>query len=991
MKTSHLLSFAIVLIATSLETSAIAEPAIASVLETHCGKCHGATKQKGNLRLDSRAAALRGGDEGTALVPNEPDRSPLLTRLTASDPELRMPPEGPSVPKADIERIRAWIAAGAPWQESAAEQERTERARNHWAIQPVRGGFPAGTTIDSLIGQSLRANGLSPSSEADRRTLIRRLSFDLHGLPPSPEQVDSFIKDPDENAYAKLVDTFLASPRYGERWARHWLDIAHYADTHGFERDQLRPNAWRYRDYVIDSLNRDKPYDLFLREQIAGDIVSPTNPESIIATGFLAAGPWDFVGNVETRSEVLRRAARAADLDDMITQVITASVGLTINCARCHDHKLDPISQREYFSLISIFSGTKRADRDVDPTQSERVQKERSRLKEQLGKIRSEIAKLSGQGLDLADMVGGGDGTGTGRKGFGVDPRTGNTTGDKLGYHRDIQTNRLQRIAWPSDLQKLSHALEWIFVPDGSGDVKVGLNQSITGIPKTSGHAWDAIRNGPLNAQRSTTLDGTDFATAGHSILGMHANIGATFNLKTIRAQIGSAPLRLSGTIGFGADASASKSRADMTVIIDSYVAFQRLGLRKDETCLLDISIPTDASTFSIIATDGGDGIGNDLLFIGDPRIAPDAATVARSPSDESRLQDLRTQAQSVELSLKDLPDPAKVFAIVTEQKPKAIKMQRRGNPEDETQEVIPATISWLRHTKPEIGDNDLPEGERRRSLAAWITHPDNPLTRRVIVNRLWHHHFGSGMVLTPSDFGLGGDKPSHPELLDWLADQLIQNRWSLKAVHRLILLSQTYRQSSLVDEQHLAAQSMDTQNRLLWRQNPRRLDAESIRDSVLAVSGDLNLSTGGPGFRDFKYTEAYAPIYQYITPETPEHFRRSIYRFIVRTTPHQLMTTLDCPDPANLTPARVQTTTPLQALVMSNNPFFLKQSQRLANSLATAHALPPEQIRAAFLQTLQRPPTPNEADAGRALLERSDLTGLCRMLINSNEFIHID
>jgi hypothetical protein len=340
---------------------------------------------------------------------------------------------------------------------------------------------------------------------------------------------------------------------------------------------------------------------------------------------------------------------------------------------------------------------------------------------------------------------------------------------------------------------------------------------------------------------------------------------------------------------------------------------------------------------------------------------------------------------------IRALPAAEKVYAITTEPTPAPIKIQRRGNPEDQTEEVAPGALAWLRHSPPILGDNALPEGERRRALAEWITSPANPLTRRVIVNRLWHHHFGAGIVSTPSDFGLGGDRPSHPELLDWLADQLLKNQWSLKSIHRLILLSHTYRQLSDTDSTHANAPALDAQNRLLWRQNPRRLDAESIRDAILSVCGSLNTAKGGPGFRDFKYTEAYAPIYEYITPDSPDLFRRSIYRFIVRTTPHRLMTTLDCPDPANLTPARVQTTTPLQALTMSNNPFILKQSAHLANQICSAQPSLETQVHHAFRAILQRPPTPAESLAASRAVEQTSLAELCRTLLNTNEFVYID
>ena len=967
------------------------EEKIRPLLETHCIKCHGEKKQKGNLRLDSRQAALRGGNDGPSITPGNPSESRLVQRITSTDPNSRMPPDGDPLSQSAIETLRNWIASGATWPESAADREKADQFLRHWAVQPIPTAFPPNTSIDSLIHSSLSKKNLNPSPEADRRTLIRRLAFDLHGLPPSPEQTELFANDQDPKAYEKLVDQLLASPHYGERWARHWLDIAHYADTHGFERDQIRPNAWRYRDYVIDSFNHDKPYDRFLQEQIAGDILAPSNTASVIATGFLAAGPWDFVGHVETKSEMLRRSARAGDLDDIITQVFTATLGLTVNCARCHDHKLDPISQREYYSLWSIFAGVKRGDRDTNVEQAARTESQRKSLQRDLDTTRAELARLNGEGLDLADIVGGGNGRGSGRKDFGINPRNGTFTKEKLSYHRDLKTNLLQRVNWPTDIKDAPHALTWIFVPDGKSPFNLPQTTPIKGIPATSGHAWDAIRNGPLNAQRSTTLNGIDYATANHSLLGMHANSGAIFDLKIIRTILETTALRFTGVIGFGADSGAASTRADFTVLVDAKTSFQRIGILKNETVPLDIAIPADAETLTLIATDGGDGIGNDLLFIGDPRLSPDQPHTSLSPTDIAHRNHLREKSQQLDQQIRALPTQEKVYAIVTEPNPAPIKVQRRGNPEDQTEEVTPGALEWLRHSPPILGHNDIPEGERRRALAEWITARSNPLTRRVIVNRLWHHHFGTGLVSTPSDFGLGGDRPSHPELLDWLADQLLKNHWSLKSIHRLILLSHTYRQQSGIDSAHANAPSLDAQNRLLWRQNPRRLDAESIRDAVLSVCGSLNPEIGGPGFRDFKYTEAYAPIYEYITPDNPALFRRSIYRFIVRTTPHRLMTTLDCPDPANLTPARVQTTTPLQALTMSNNSFILNQAARLAEKIAATHPSLEAQVQHAFHAILQRTPTPSESLAATRAVNQTSLAELCRTLLNTNEFVYLD
>ncbi|MFO1436847.1 MAG: DUF1553 domain-containing protein [Verrucomicrobiaceae bacterium] len=933
---------------------------IRPLLQERCIECHGEKKQKGELRLDAKVHAFKGGHDGPAILAGKADASPLFQRITSTDDDERMPPKGDGLKPEEIALLKSWIDSGAKWPENANDKAAlTDKRLQHWSVQPIKGASalaesvglkPELLSIDAFIDAKLHANGLTMSPQADAHTLKRRLHFDLLGLPPSDVSDTSDLSD---QAYEALVDSLLASPHFGERQARHWLDIVHYADTHGFERDQLRPNAWRYRDYVINAFNTDKPYDQFIQEQIAGDLM----PKPVIdALGFLSAGPWDFVGQVETKSDMLRRAARALDLDDMVTQTLTATMGITINCARCHDHKLDPITQEEYYRLWAVFAGVKRGDRELDPAATKQLAVEKARLGKELAQTRTQIAKLAGEGLELAKLL---------PDGSGIDIRNGSVTKDKLGYHRDIQTNRLQKVpSVPSVL--------WVFIPNGP-KVPIAFKQEVSGIPATSGHFWDMIANRPLNAQRITTLGGTDFATKGHSLLAMHANSGITFDLAKLRELSGLKAMRLTGLVGFGASKEAAGTKADFTVFVDDELKFQKLKLRKDETAALDLDVPAKAKTLTLIATDGGDGIGNDLLFIGDPKLVPEIAETRLSEAQKADLTQLRAEAQKLEKALQGLPEPEKVYAVVSAEKPPVIKVQRRGNPEDEAQEVTPGAFAWVKHASVSFGDHQTPEAQRRLALANWITHPENPLTARVIVNRLWHHHFGQGLVNTPSDFGIGGSAPSHPELLDYLARELMTHGWSLKHVHKLIVMSKAYRQRSV------GSVPSDGSNRLIWRQNPRRLDAETLRDTVLAVSGKLNLERGGPGYRDFNYTEAYAPIYEYVTPDKPELWRRSIYRFIVRTTPHQFMTTLDCPDPANLTPARAQTTTALQALTLSNNEFMLQQARHLAERAKT-----PER---AFQLCFQRDARPDELAAAKKL----DLVSLCRMLLNANEFVYVD
>ena len=857
------------------------------------------------------------------------------------------------------------------------------RKSGYWSLKPiVRPSVPtkfyeagkAINPIDALIQQSLDRMNLAPSPEADRRTLIRRLHFDLIGLPPNPEVVEAFVTSKNPKAYDKLVDQLLASPHYGERFARHWLDIAHYADTHGFERDKLRPNAWPYRDYVISAFNEDKPYMEFLREQIAGDVLRPDDEDAVIATGFLAAGPWDFVGQVEARSGVLRRSARALDLDDMATQVFTSALGVTLNCARCHDHKLDPISQEEYYRITAVFAGVKRADRSVSDALKNKLVKERHQLLEAINRI--------APGVDLADVVGGGDGLGSGAFKDGIDPRTGRIERKPMGFLTDINPNQFTISP--------NRFVDGVFIPQ-TGQDKPDIPISSTGltIPSVSGadgNAWDVIRNGPVNSTHSTVLGGVDFTKEGNTLLGLHANAGITFDLAELRTTLGRDNLSFTSQVGyFGA--RRDNAFADARVYIDGREAVKILKLKRSESLQnVDILLPASVRFLTLMATASGNGIGSDQVGFGNPKLQ---ATETKLTEKQRRLLvDLHKRKKVLDDKI-DAPGNRKVYAVVPETKMPEVRILERGNPEAPAGvPLAPGALSALHMLDPDLGGVASTEAERRLALAHWITHEDNPLVHRVMVNRLWQWTFGNGIVETSSDFGLGGQKPSHPELLDWLAEELRTRNGSIKAITRLIVTSATYRQVSYTAH----GTEADAGNRFLWRQNPRRLQAEAIRDAVLATSGKLNLKAGGPGYRDFKYTEAYAPIYRYITPDTPDLWRRSIYRFVVRTTPHEFLTTLDCPDPANLTPKRLTTTTALQALTLSNNPFMLKQVGYFAARLKQdAGAKAADQVDRAFRLALGRPPEPAEFNVALQTVRDKGLFALCHALLNANEFAYVD
>jgi hypothetical protein len=858
----------------------------------------------------------------------------------------------------------------------------------HWSLRPVtRQLVPAvrdaawvRNPIDAFVLAKLEGQGLAPSAAADSRTLIRRLSFDLTGLPPTPEEVSAFVSDASPDAYEKLVDRLLASPAYGERWGRHWLDVAHYADTHGFERDQRRPNAWRYRDWVIDALNRDLPYDEFIRLQIAGDVVAPQDPAAVTATGFLAAGPFDYVGQVETMAGTLRRQARADDLDDMVTQVITSTVGLTINCARCHDHKFDPISQAEYYRLWAVFAGVTRGDRTIDA----KVEAERKRLGAEIAALGTALAGLPEDAVDLADVVAGGDGSGAAPPGRGIDPRSGAATEARTDFLAEIKLNQYARTTNP--------LVDGVFIPDGGegGQTAVPVSSTgitVTGLPKTSAASWDYVTKGPFSLLQSTVLGGVDYAQPPHSMLGLHANKGITFDLDAVRAaRPGRKVLRFTAVAGNG-----GVGRADFHVYVDGKPKVVQIGITEiSRVYPVDVELAEGDRFLTLIATDGAGDIGSDQIFFGDPKLvlspAPGEESVAAATEAErTRIARARADAAA---RLAALPPEHKVYGAVPGEVP-PVHLLKRGDPESPGDAVTPGTVACVGGSLPsDLGDATTPEGQRRLALADWIVHPDNPLTARVVVNRLWHHHFGRGIVDTPSDFGRNGGPPSHPELLDWLASEMRERKWSLKAMHRLMVTSNTYRQRSTPTPAGLAA---DADNRLLWRMNPRRLEAEAVRDSVLAATGKLNRQAGGPGFEPFNYVDKYAPVYEYVTADRPEVWRRSVYAFVVRSVPNPFMDVLDCPNPSNLTPARSSTTTALQALALLNNPFMLRQAHYFAERVAAEAGTPEAQVARAYELAFARPPSAAEVEAGRALVGKRGLLPFCRVLLNANEFVHVD
>jgi hypothetical protein len=829
------------------------------LLELRCISCHGPDKVKGGLRLDSRAAALKGGESGPALVPGKPAESLIVQAVMHARPDLEMPPKD-KLTRADIAVFERWIKDGAPWPEmklvgAAPKLPSGERLGNAWSdsrnpivrifggqrlglwsLKPIRRAeLPsvrrkdwAQTPIDRFVLARLEARGLEPSPVADRHTLARRLYFDLTGLPPTPEEMREFLADQSADAYEKLVDRLLRSPRYGEHWARLWLDVIRYSDSNGFDWDEFRPRAWRFRDYVIRSFNNDKPFDQFIREQLAGDELLAGPPRDameqdyLIATGYLRLGPHDNSAasfNEQDRS-------RAELMADLVETTGSAFLGLTMSCCRCHDHKYDPLSQADHYRMRAFFEAVKFAD-DLP--------------------------------LDVA--------------------------GDQDAIERHNQ-------AFESRLKPLEQQRDELWK-----GVKARLREE---------------RIGKLSQEERDLLK-------------------------------------------LGKDQCTSEQKEKIQAIE------KKIDPRDKEITA-----------------------------------ALNAEEKAKKEEWAKQIDGLKSQKRSFTLGLlmTDTSDKIPVTRILFQ-----------GNYKQERDPVEAGFISMLNPNPAVLRQPLNPKTTGRRlTLAEWIVANDNPLTARVLVNRIWQNHFGRGLVATPNDFGLAGAQPTHPELLDWLASELMGQGWSLKKLHRLIVTSAVYRQVSSSSERLTKrATAIDSENNLLWRQNLRRLTAEELRDSLLAVSGNLLERSGGPPvWPDLPAEILQAnPAFLDDGPDKTKGWRpsasneqgvRSIYLVQKRTVRVPFLETFDLPENSVSCARRTESVVPTQALALLNGSAATQGARILAARVGNSgESSPGKLVDLVFDFVLQRKPTADERRACVTLFEQRSLVELCRALLNLNEFIYID
>jgi hypothetical protein len=933
---------------------------IQPILADKCLSCHASDKKKSGLSLDSRADALKGGDNySPAIKPGQSAQSPLIHLVAGLVPDMLMPKKGDALTAQQIGIFRAWIDQGAVWPNDRI----LAKATVHWSLKPVvRPAEPKAkqrnvkiqNPIDSFVIAKLAEHKLSLSPEADRRVLIRRLYFDLIGMPPTPREVEAFVADRHKDAYENVAQRLLASPRYGECWARHWLDVVRFAETCGFEMNTPRPNAWRYRDYVISAFNEDKPYDQFVSEQLAGDAMNADE-----ATGFLVGGASDLV---KSPDPVLTVNQRADELHDMVSTTGSAFLGLTVGCARCHDHKFDPIPQTDYYALKAVFAGVHPGDRKLGGPDEKIREQEAKDLQQKLAEVNDALEPFE----PLA--------------------QTGAVDTNRLRVSVNARLN-VERFA-PVAARRLR------FTVKKTTGAEPGLDE----LEVFSAAA--SPRNVALASAGTKATASSVYPLELHRI--DHLNDG----------QYGNPHSWISNESGQG----WAELEFPETVTINKVLWGRDREQKYTDRLAVDykIEVCVQSNDWKLVASSADRqpyGVGTNSI---DP-----ISLASISPADRDRVRKLLAERAKHEARLKELADVPMAYAGQFDAQPEPTYRLNRGDPTQPREVIAPGALTAIslkigydasacstmgaaagKAPAADCGESNTASSlsadqQRRVALAKWITAPANPLTARVLVNRLWLYHFGEGLVSTPSDFGVNGTPPTHPELLDWLAAELVNPKcgpaahpWSIKHLQYLIVTSAAYRQASDSRPDGLVR---DAGARYLWRFPPRRLDAEAIRDATLAISGKIDLRMGGPGFSFFEANDNYVRVYNPKQQFGPEDWRRTIYGTIVRQRPDGVFGAFDCPDAGQITPKRARSTTPLQALNLANSRFIMQQSDFFAQRLKREAGTDAEaQVRRAFSLAFQRQADPDEVAASAKFIREQGLQIFCRELLNCNEFVYL-
>ncbi len=826
----------------------------------------------------------------------------------------------------------AWAGKGPLRQNPKTAAQSTD----FWSLKPIRKpAVPSSpfesfsrNPIDRFIFAKLAQKGLKPAPPASKRDLLKRVSIDLTGLPPTPDELGAFVSDRSPDAYAKVVDRLLNSTAYGERWGRHWLDVVRFGESHGYEQNHLRPNAWPYRDYVIRAFNQDIPYTQFIAEQLAGDRLAGNDNLTQAATGFLVAGIHDTVGIQEEEGT---RQQRSNDLDDMVSTTGAAFLGLTVGCAKCHDHKFDPTAQRDYYRMSACFAGVRHGERSILPdAELKRQEPELKEIRRNIQQTADKINEIDGKGRETILR----------QKGLTV------TTRPPVTARRNVdsfpaQRARFVRFTILETRDNAEPCIDELQIIDTSG----------TNV---------ALANGS-KATASSLLPGYVEHQIAHLIDGKFGN---SFSWISSERGTGWAQVELpkEATIK---EVVWSRDGADIPRFDD------RLATR------YKIEISQDGKQWNTVSTEQGRQGSNDYIH-------PDEIAKALTPEQRSDRQKLVVERDRLNRRMAAINSANSVYCG-TFTKPDPTYLLRRGDVMQRADEVTPGGLSCVSAISNNFTVTN--ESDRRLELAKWIGSTDNPLTARVFVNRVWQHHFGRGIVSTPSDFGRNGERPTHPELLDWLASDYMEHGWTLKRLHKLIVTSYTYCQSSAVSSE---AAAKDAGNQFLSHANIQRMEAEPMRDAILQTSGKLDRTIGGPGYQLFTYRVVNIAIYGTREDYGPETWRRSVYQQAARSIHDEVLSAFDCPESSQRAPRRDSTTTALQALNLLNGPFMQQQSAFMAERIQKdcGNSVEKQITEALQLATL-RSPNKNELKTAMDFVKKQGLVNYCRVLLNSNEFLY--
>ncbi len=939
---------------------------IAPIIEQHCVRCHSPGNSKGDVSL----ATLDDLKSNDYVVAGDADGSYLIELVTSQDGEPpAMPKEAKPLSGDEVALLGQWIEQGAKWPSDVVVKEKAKADASWWAYQPLSVGQASSlelntfgsqagslrhSTIDEFIRAKLADKELALNPPADRRTLIRRATYDLIGLPPTPEEVEAFINDPDPKAYEKLVDRLLASPHYGERWGRHWLDVVRFGESIGYERNVIVNDIWPFRDYVIRSINEDKPFDQFIREHIAGDVFGKNDPDVAVGSAFLVAGPYDDVGN---QDQVQAAQIRANTLDEIISATGEAFLGMTLGCSRCHDHKFDPITQADYYGLYATFAGVRHGSVPLATPLEHAVRAEK------LGPLHGRKAELE-KALAAVDA--------------GILKRADEKRAE---YEAAWTRDPVDRTGTEDRFEPVTAKFVRLVCEAQDGNLN-----SASGFGIDEFEVWSAddnsrnvalARNGGKATGSARNIE--DFPGAYGPQHAIDGKTGARFLATGIDLTIELAePARIDRVVFSSARNETTTEHRKFT-----FVAEYRIEVSEDGQQWQTVASSKDRKPIP------------EPAFLNHRLLKLETAA-----EDRAEKQRLGQELAVVNREIAQVPALPSVWIgrRVDADAKGPFHVFLGGNPQKKGDEVAAASLEVLSSKAfNELGyrlSANVPESERRLALADWLVHPDNPLTPRVLANRLWHYHFGTGIVDTPSDFGYMGGRPTHSELLDFLAFKLKENGWRIKAMHRLIMLSDTYQQSSEYRED---AAKIDGDSRLLWRFPPRRLSAEEVRDTMLMVSGKLEATAtnpvpdGGPGFRLYRFLQDNVCTYVPLDKHGPETYRRAVYHQNARASVVDLMTEFDQPDCTFSAPKRSETTTPLQALTMLNHGFTLDMAAALAERLKQdAGDDVAAQIERAYQLCYGRTATGEEIAGCRELVNEHGIIALCRVILNTSEMIYV-